>query len=109
MNAHDVIESGVRAWEDRGGPLTPRILEAIEASGFALVERRTVTTVDELIALPCDAIVREIGRAEWVWEKYGIDRTGKGEDEWYRMGWDGTFDPDAITLPVLVIFEGVQS
>ena len=38
MNARDIIESGVRAWEDRGGPLTQRIHDAIEASGFALVK-----------------------------------------------------------------------
>ena len=70
--------------------------DAIIAAGWR-PPARTVTTVEELDALPKGSVVRGAGRAA-LYEKWG-------DDTWAEPGYEYTFSGCGIYPPVTVIYE----
>ena len=70
--------------------------DAIIAAGWR-PPARTVTTVEELDALPKESVVRNAERTE-LCEKWH-------DNKWWEMGNEYSFNSDGVALPATVLYE----
>jgi hypothetical protein len=73
------------------GRTTTKAVERILAAGYR--KPRTVTTVEELDALPELSVIRN---PDWVWER--------SESEWFGAGSEQATPPRNIFLPATVLY-----
>lgn len=77
--------------------------DAVLAAGY--VKHRTITTVEELDALPVESVVRDA--SGMVFEKDCVV-VRAGENWWLETGSSRHYDNTPIDLPATVLHEGAQ-